>query len=95
MAGLRQLVCDVWLLAKGYWESEERWSARLLLAAVVGLNLGLVGVNILQNQANGRLYTALQQQDKFAGISIDYYKNELAWRHPCAPKAEMLSRPAN
>ncbi|MGC2411576.1 MAG: ABC transporter ATP-binding protein/permease [Stellaceae bacterium] len=63
MAGLRQLVCDVWLLARGYWGSEERWSARVLLTSVIGLNLGLVGVNVLQNQANGRLYTALQQQD--------------------------------
>lgn len=48
-----QLVSDVWVLTKGYWGSEERWSARALLAAVIGLNLGLVGVNVLQNQATG------------------------------------------
>ena len=46
MPGLRQLACDVWVLTKGYWGSEERWSARLLLASVIGLNLGLVGVNV-------------------------------------------------
>jgi vitamin B12/bleomycin/antimicrobial peptide transport system ATP-binding/permease protein len=34
-----------------------------LLTAVIGLNLGLVGVNVLQNQANGALFTALQQQN--------------------------------
>jgi putative ATP-binding cassette transporter len=60
---LRQFACDVWILTKGYWSSEERWSARLLLASIIGLNLGLVGVNVLQNKANGTLFTALQQHD--------------------------------
>src|SRR5436853_3927731 len=63
MTKLHRLACDVWILTKGYWRSEERWSARLLLISIVGLNLGLVGVNVLQNQANGALFTALQQQD--------------------------------
>ena len=63
MTRLRQLACDVWILAKGYWGSEERWSARVLLTSIIGLNLGLVGVNVLQNQANGALFTALQQQN--------------------------------
>jgi putative ATP-binding cassette transporter len=60
---LRQLASDVWMLTKGYWESEERWSARLLLTAVIGLNLGLVGVTVLQNQATGALFTALQLRE--------------------------------
>jgi putative ATP-binding cassette transporter len=51
------------MLAKGYWGSEERWSARVLLTSIIGLNLGLVGVNVLQNQANGALFTALQQRN--------------------------------
>ena len=63
MTRLRQLAGDVWVLTKGYWSSEERWSARLLLTTVIGLNLGLVGVNVLQNQANGALFTALQQRN--------------------------------
>src|SRR5579864_9222080 len=64
MTRLRQLVSDVWILAKGYWgsESEDRWSARVLLASIIGLNLSLVGVNVLQNQATGALFTALQEQ---------------------------------
>src|SRR5579862_2993224 len=67
MAGLRQLVGDVWTLTKGYWgSSEERWSARILLTAVICLNLGLVGINVLQNQANGALFTALQQRNTAA-----------------------------
>src|SRR5882762_3656113 len=63
MTRLRHLACDVWMLAKGYWGSEERWSARVLLISIIGLNLGLVGVNVLQNQANGALFTALQQRN--------------------------------
>jgi vitamin B12/bleomycin/antimicrobial peptide transport system ATP-binding/permease protein len=63
MTRLRQLAGDVWVLTKSYWGSEERWSARLLLTAIISLNFGLVGINVLQNQANGALFTALQQQD--------------------------------
>jgi len=63
MTRLRQLVCDVCVLTKGYWGSEERWSARLLLTSIIGFNLGLVGVNVLQNRANGALFTALQQRN--------------------------------
>ncbi len=72
MTRLRQLARDVWSLTKGYWGSEERWSARLLLAAIVGLNLGLVGVTVLQNQATGELFTALQQRDA-AGFSHAFF----------------------
>src|SRR4249920_272689 len=53
---LRQLASDVWMLTKGYWGSNERWSARVLLTAVIG-------VNVLQNQATGALFTALQLRD--------------------------------
>ena len=63
MTRLGQLALDVWILTKGYWGSEERRSARLLLISVIGLNLGLVVVNVMQNEANGSLFTALQQQN--------------------------------
>jgi hypothetical protein len=33
------------------------------LTSIIGLNLGLVGVNVLQNEANGALFTALQHQN--------------------------------
>jgi putative ATP-binding cassette transporter len=63
MTRLGELAGDVWALTKGYWGSDERWSARALLAAVIGLNLGLVGVTVLQNEATGALFTALQHQN--------------------------------
>lgn len=63
MTRLRALALEVWVLTKGYWGSEERWPARAFLTAIVAFNLGLVGVNILQNKANGALFTTLQQRD--------------------------------
>ena len=62
MTRLGQFARDVWLLTGVYWGSEERWSARFLLTAIIGLHLGLVDVTVLQNQATGALFTALQEQ---------------------------------
>jgi vitamin B12/bleomycin/antimicrobial peptide transport system ATP-binding/permease protein len=53
----------VWSLARPYWFSEERWVARGLLATIVILNLGLVGINVLLNQWNNAFFNALQEKD--------------------------------
>ena len=63
MRGLATLARNVWTLAKGYWSSKERWSARLLLAAIIGLNLGMVYVSVQLNTASGALYNALQARN--------------------------------
>lgn len=63
MTRLRLLARDGWAFMRGYWVGEERWAARSLLISIVSLNLGLVFVNVLQNKANGTLFTALQQRD--------------------------------
>ena len=52
-----------WTLARPYWISDERWTARGLLAAVVALNLALVYVAVLFSSWNNRFYNALQQHD--------------------------------
>lgn len=54
---------DVWSLILPYWQSEERWIARGLLAVIVALNLGLVYLNVLFNDWNGAFYNALQDKD--------------------------------
>lgn len=53
----------VWRLAAPYWSSEERWRARGLLAAIVGLTLGLVYILVLLNDWNRSFYNALEQRD--------------------------------
>ncbi len=62
MLRLRTLGRKFWPLAKAYWQGEERWSARALLIACVGLNFGIVYVNVLLNRANGTLFNALQER---------------------------------
>jgi len=54
---------DAWHLVLPYWRSEERRSARALLAAVVVLNLGAVYVLVLLNAWNRAFYDALQERD--------------------------------
>jgi vitamin B12/bleomycin/antimicrobial peptide transport system ATP-binding/permease protein len=54
---------DAWRLAKPYWVSEEKWSARGLLLAVVALNLGNVYISVRINAWNNAFYNALQKLD--------------------------------
>ena len=56
-------VRDAWRLAKPYWGSEEKWSARGLLLAVVALNLGNVYISVRINEWNNAFYNALQKLD--------------------------------
>jgi putative ATP-binding cassette transporter len=59
----RNAVRDAWRLAKPYWASEEKWSARGLLLAVVALNLGNVYISVRLNEWNNAFYNALQKLD--------------------------------
>jgi vitamin B12/bleomycin/antimicrobial peptide transport system ATP-binding/permease protein len=69
MRRLTTLARNVWSLARGYWSSEERWSARILLAAIIALNLGMVYVSVLLNTARGTMYNGLQARDATAFYS--------------------------
>jgi len=66
MRRLTTLGRNVWSLARGYWSSEERWSARILLAAIIALNLGMVYVSVLLNTARGTMYNGQQARDATA-----------------------------
>jgi putative ATP-binding cassette transporter len=50
----------LWRLAGPYWSSEDKWAARGLLAAVIGLNLGLIAINVRFNTWNADFYNAVQ-----------------------------------
>jgi len=45
----QKFVRAFWQLAKPYWVSEQRGKGLALLAAVVGLTLGLVWINVELN----------------------------------------------
>ncbi len=53
----------VWALSLPYFQSEEKWRGRGLLAACVGLNLGMVYMMVLFNDWNRVFYDALQNRD--------------------------------
>src|SRR5258708_9972075 len=53
-----------WALAKPYWVSEQRTKGLLLLAAVIGLSLGLVWLEVQFNTWNKNFYNALEQKDQ-------------------------------
>jgi putative ATP-binding cassette transporter len=61
-----RLLRDVWALARAYWFSEERWSARGLLLLIILLNLGIVFLSVMINDWNRLLYNALQEYNAAA-----------------------------
>ena len=59
----------IWRLAAPYFRSEDRWAGRILLAAVIAIELSLVAIDVMINQWNNRFYNALQDRDWDAFIS--------------------------
>ena len=52
----------VWALSLPYFQSDEKWKARALLAGIVALNLGSVYMLVLLNDWNRVFYDALQNK---------------------------------
>jgi vitamin B12/bleomycin/antimicrobial peptide transport system ATP-binding/permease protein len=53
-----------WALAKPYWFSEQRTKGLALLAAVIGLSLGLVWLEVQFNTWNRNFYNALEEKNQ-------------------------------
>ena len=58
----RSTLGKAWALSKPYWSSEERWAARSLLAAVIGLALFMVFIDVQINSWYNNFYNALQNK---------------------------------
>jgi vitamin B12/bleomycin/antimicrobial peptide transport system ATP-binding/permease protein len=56
-------LATVWRLASPYFSSEDKWPGRILLAAVIAIELSIVGINVLLNSWNNVFYNALQDKD--------------------------------
>ena len=52
----------IWRLAHPYFFSEDRRAGRVLLAAVILIELSLVGINVMINRWQNRFYNALQDR---------------------------------
>ena len=70
-----------WQLFRGYWNSDEKWKARGLLAVVIGLNFAGVYLLVLLNNWYNEFYNALQNYEsalfwpligEFTGIAFLY-----------------------
>ena len=63
MRGMISMLATVWRIAAPYFGSEDRWPGLILLAAVVAIELSIVGINVLFNSWNAVFYNALQERD--------------------------------
>src|SRR5690349_8613705 len=81
----------LWALTRPYFQSEEKWQARLLLGTVVVLTLAIVATNVAANYWYKYFYESLQTKDEarfwqllaifcaiaFPGIIMSVYKTYL------------------
>ena len=63
MANFKNTVHDFTRIAVPYFRSEDRWAGRVLLTAVISLQLFQVWLNVQFNTWYNTFYTALQNKD--------------------------------
>jgi putative ATP-binding cassette transporter len=75
---IRSTLATVWRIAVPYFSSEDKWAGRGLLAAVIAIELAIVGINVLITQWNARFYNALQDRNWDNFVSEMIYFSVLA-----------------
>ena len=78
MKNIRPTLATVWRISVPYFRSEDKWAGRALLAAVIAIELAIVGINVLINQWNMRFYNALQERNWDTFVSEIIYFSVLA-----------------
>ena len=73
MNNIRSTLATVWRIASPYFSSEDKWAGRGLLAAVIAIELAIVGINVLLTQWNNRFYNALQERNWDSFVSEIIY----------------------
>src|ERR1700749_2328292 len=74
MRGIGPFLKDAWRLARPYFvTSEERWSARGLLVAVIAMNLTLVALSVVLSFWRREFYNALQDKDWKAFLELLFF----------------------
>ena len=69
MKSLIATLATIWRLAAPYYRSEDRFAGRLLLGAVVVIQLSLVAIQVILNQWYNRFYNTLQDRNFNAFVS--------------------------
>jgi vitamin B12/bleomycin/antimicrobial peptide transport system ATP-binding/permease protein len=75
---IRSTIATVWRISAPYFRSEDKWAGRMLLAAVIAIELAIVGINVLITQWNARFYNALQDRNWDSFVSEIIYFSVLA-----------------
>ncbi len=78
MNNIRSTLTTVWRISAPYFRSEDKRAGRGLLAAVIAIELAIVGINVLLNQWNSRFYNALQERNWDNFVSEIIYFSVLA-----------------
>jgi putative ATP-binding cassette transporter len=60
---LRVFARELRAITAPYWRGDDRWRGLGLLAVIVSLNLGMVGLNVLLNLWRAAFYNAIQNKD--------------------------------
>ena len=63
MNNIRSMLATAWRISIPYFNSEDKWAGRGLLAAVIAIELALVANDVLINLWRARFYNALQEKD--------------------------------
>lgn len=69
MKSLASTIATVWRLSIPYFRSDDRWPGRLLLGAVLAIELSLVALQVVLNLWYNRFYNTLQDRDWNAFVS--------------------------
>lgn len=73
MPAFPSVLKDAWRLARPYFNSEEKWSARGLLAIIIILNLLLVGMSVVLSFWNREFFNSLQNKDWDSFINLLFW----------------------
>ncbi len=69
MKRLIATLATIWRLAVPYFRSEDRWAGRILLGAVIAIELSIVAITVILNQWYNRFYNTLQDRNWDAFVS--------------------------
>ena len=63
MKNLASTIATIWRLSLPYFRSDDRWPGRILLAAVIAIELLLVAIQVILNEWYNRFYNTLQDRN--------------------------------
>ena len=69
MKRLASTLAAIWRLSAPYFRSEDRWAGRILLGAVIAIELSIVAITVILNQWYNRFYNTLQDRNWDAFVS--------------------------